>query len=95
MIHPALRIPLPFYGRLLIERNNKWYGRKVAHSPKKWPWWKLFVFTPCDTQKLCPSPNYRNWNCWVYTRNDAICVNVSLVHKSHGVTFEEQIKDYK
>lgn len=94
MINPAIRIPLPFYGRLLIETKNTWYGKPVFHQPHPWKWWKLFVFKPVNTtDKAMRQPGCHSFNCWLYTRKDAICVHVLIYHKSIPTMPAELIKE--
>lgn len=76
MIHPARRIRIPFYGLLLVERNNRWYGRPVLHNPVWWKWWQVFQVS---LHKTSAYSNRKDYNLWLYTRADAICIHVALV----------------
>lgn len=77
MIGEYITIPIPFWGRFQFEPELSWYGRPVGHSPKVWPWWKLFKLNPVRTNPDLPrKEGVHSFNFWIYTRKDAVCVHI-------------------
>ncbi len=71
-------LTIPRVGKLMVEPNAP-YGYPVRHSPKVWPWWKLWklhwVRTNPNFKRV---PGVHSFNVWLYTRNDARCTYVCL-----------------
>ena len=69
-------IRVPLIGKLIVDEHDA-YGTTVAHSPKVWPWWKLWKLQWVRTNPDLPRiDGVHSFNVWLYTRNNARCTYV-------------------